>query len=35
MEIALILIISGLVGYLFGSIPNGYLIGKIFFKKDE
>lgn len=34
MEIALILIISGLVGYLFGSIPNGYLIGKIFFKKD-
>ena len=34
MEIALIIIASCLIGYLFGSIPTAVVIGKLFFKKD-
>ncbi len=34
MELAIILITCAIIGYLFGSIPNAVLIGKIFFKKD-
>jgi len=30
----LIILACLIVGYLFGSIPNGVLIGKLFFKKD-
>ncbi|EGQ4448260.1 glycerol-3-phosphate acyltransferase, partial [Staphylococcus pseudintermedius] len=30
----MVLILLFIVSYLIGSIPSGYLIGKIFFKKD-
>ncbi len=32
--VILIIICSSLIGYLFGSIPNAVLIGKLFFHKD-
>lgn len=34
LYIALILIVSMIIGYLFGSISSGILLGKILFKKD-
>ena len=34
LYITLILLASLIIGYLFGSISNGILLGKILFKKD-
>ena len=33
-NIVLIILCSAIIGYIFGSIPNAIIIGKLFFKKD-